>query len=284
MTPDRIDLETLMAYADGALAPEAAARVERHLAHDPAARAQVEQLRTSAALARAALDSDLAQPVPAALQRSVEQAIAAARAQRAAADCATPAAASARADTLSSPSPSAGAAPRPAARAPRRSWLAVLGLDLQPRHAMAASAATLAAGVIGYLMGTGAPDSAPSAPATLLVASADDWAALTRTLNATASGERLALPTGAQVEMVASFTTGSGGLCREFRWARETAYLAVACRDAQAWTIQVATLTAGGDGYAPAASPTAAIDAFITAVGGGAPLSPADEARALAAR
>lgn len=277
MTSDRIDLETLMAYADGALAPEAAARVERHLAHDPAARAQVEQLRRTAALARAALDADLEQPVPAALQRSVEQAIAAARAQRA------PAAASARADTLSSPNPSAGAAPRPAARAPRRGWLAALGLDLQPRYAMAASAATLAAGVIGYLVGAAVPGSAPSAPAALLVASADEWAALTRTLNATASGEQRALPAGAHVEMVASFTTGSGALCREFKWTREAAYLAVACRDTQQWTIRVATLTAGSDGYAPASSPTAAVDAFITAVGGGAPLSLADEARALAA-
>jgi anti-sigma factor RsiW len=278
MTPDRIDLETLMAYADGALSPEATARVERHLAHDPAARAQVEQLRRSAALARAALDADLEQPVPAALQRSVEQAIAAARAQRAAADRAAPAADTVPARSASPLSPS-----RPAAHAPRRGWLAALGLDFQPRYAMAASAATLAAGVIGYLVGTAAPGPAPSTPAALLVASVDEWAALTRTLNATASGERRALPAGAQVEMVASFTTGSGTLCREFKWTREAAYLAVACRDTQQWTIHVASLTAGGDGYAPAASPTAAVDAFITAVGGGEPLSRADEARALAA-
>jgi anti-sigma factor RsiW len=279
MTPDRIDLETLMAYADGELAPEAAARVERHLAHDPAARAQVEQLRRSAALARAALDADLEQPVPAALQRSVEQAIAAERAQHAAAHTA-----SSVADTTRAAGPPAPAPTRPAERTPRRSWLAALGLDLQPRYALAASAATLAAGVIGYLIGTAAPDIAPSGPAGLLVASADDWAALTRTLNATPSGERRTLPAGAQVEMVASFATGRGALCREFKWTREAAYLAVACRDTQQWTIHVAAVTAGGDGYAPAASPTAAVDAFISAVGGGAPMSRADEARALAAR
>jgi anti-sigma factor RsiW len=279
MTPDRIDLETLMAYADGELAPEAAARVERHLAHDPAARAQVEQLRRSAALARAALDTDLEQPVPAALQRAVEQTIAAARAQRAAANSAPPAADTTRAAGPSSPAPA-----RPAARAPRRSWLAALGLDVQPRYAMAASAATLAAGVIGYLIGSTAPDTAPSGPAGLRVASADDWTALTRTLNAATSGERRTLPAGAQVEMVASFVTGRGALCREFKWTRGATYLAVACRDTQQWTIHVAAVTAGGDGYAPAASPTAVVDAFITAVGGGAPLSRAEEARALAAR
>jgi hypothetical protein len=168
---------------------------------------------------------------------------------------------------------------------PRRRWLAALGFDLQPRFAFAAGVATLAAGVLGYFIGTTAPDGgAPQGG--VLIASADEFAALVRTLDRVPSGEKRALPTGAEVELMASFRTGSGALCREFRLARggDHAVLAIACRGAQPWTVDFASTVAVTGGYAPASSATAAMDAYIASTGGGAPLSREDEARALAAR
>jgi anti-sigma factor RsiW len=96
MTPERIDLETLMAYADGVLPPDEAERVAALLATDAAVRAQLEQLRHGATVARQAFDTDLQAPVPAALRRAVEQAVARARdahAAHAAHDAATTASA-----------------------------------------------------------------------------------------------------------------------------------------------------------------------------------------------
>ncbi len=299
MTTERIDYETLMAYVDGELPADEAERVRAHLEHDAGARAQVERLRAAAALARSALDADLARPVPPALRQGVEQAVE--RARQTGNDSARtpPAATSPSAAALSAASPSAAspsaaspsgaapAAPSPGVprAAPRRGWLAALGLDWQPRLAFAASAATIAAGVLGYLIGSTTP-TAPGVAAGALVVSADGFAELTRALNATPSGERRALPDGAEVEFVASFRSGDGALCREFRLTRgaDEAVLALACRDQRQWRVNFAVATAAGVGYVPAAAPTAALDAFVASIGGGAPLARDDEARALAGR
>ncbi len=68
-----IDDDLLMAYADGELPEEEAARIERLLARDAAARERVRLYRESAALARAAFASTLAEPVPAALEARVRR-------------------------------------------------------------------------------------------------------------------------------------------------------------------------------------------------------------------
>lgn len=68
-----IDDGLLMAYADGELPEEEAARIERLLARDAAARERVRLYRESAALARAAFASTLAEPVPAALEARVRR-------------------------------------------------------------------------------------------------------------------------------------------------------------------------------------------------------------------
>jgi hypothetical protein len=309
MTTERIDYETLMAYVDGELSADEAERVRAHLEHDAGARAQVERLRAAAALARSALDADLARPVPPALRQAVEQAVerarqagndsartppaaassSAAALSAAAPSAATPSAAapSAAAPSAAAPSGAAPAAPSPGVprAAPRRGWLAALGLDWQPRLAFAASAATIAAGVLGYLIGSTTP-TAPGVAAGVLVVSADGFLELTRALNATPSGERRALPDGAEVELVASFRSGDGALCREFRLTRgaDDAVLALACRDQRQWRVNFAVATAAGVGYVPAAAPTAALDAFVASIGGGAPLARDDETRALAGR
>lgn len=264
MTPERIDTETLMAYVDGELPADEAERVRAHLEVDAAARAQVDRLRAATALARSALDADLARPVPPALRRAVEQAVERARQE---------------AGNDSARTPPASIA------APRRGWLAALGLDWQPRLALAASAATIAAGVLGYLIGSAAP-TAPGVAAGALVVSADGFAELTRALNAAPSGERRALPDGAEVELLATLRTGDGTLCREFLLTRgaDDAVLALACRDQRQWRVNFAVATAAGVGYVPAAAPTAALDAFVASIGGGAALARDDEARALAGR
>lgn len=288
---------TLMAYADGALPPAAAARVAAYLARDEAARRQVEQWRASAALARQAFDAELAAPVPEALRRSLERAISQARAARRAADVGAGTTVDARSDAPPSTEPAVPTSREPSyqptdrptarptpARTSRRSLLRWLGFDLQPGFAVAAGAATLMAGIAGYFIGNAAPDAANGG---VLIASRAERAELMRALESVPSGERRTLARGGQLELVASFRAQGDALCREFTLARGDGgqFLAVACRGAQQWTVDFAAALPATDGtYAPASSSAAAADAFIASIGGSAPLSPADEARALSRR
>ena len=82
----KLDDETLMAYADGALGPEEAAAVRAALAADPEAAADVDRFRESARLVRAAFDDTLAEPVPPTLERRVRAAARAAETERHALD------------------------------------------------------------------------------------------------------------------------------------------------------------------------------------------------------
>jgi anti-sigma factor RsiW len=74
--------EDLMAYVDGALPPQAAARIERILAADPEARAIADLLRTGGAAAADAFAPVAAAPVPITLARAVRDAPAAGAATR----------------------------------------------------------------------------------------------------------------------------------------------------------------------------------------------------------
>ena len=78
----KLDDETLMAYADGALGPGEAAAVEAALAADPEAAATAARFRATGTLVRAAFDEALAEPVPPALARRVRAAARAAEAER----------------------------------------------------------------------------------------------------------------------------------------------------------------------------------------------------------
>jgi len=66
-----IDDETLVAYADGELAPSRAAAVEQALASDPALAARLEQHRRLVLRLRAAYDPVLTEPVPDRLARTM---------------------------------------------------------------------------------------------------------------------------------------------------------------------------------------------------------------------
>lgn len=271
------DLATLMAYADDALPADEAARVAQYLATDAQARAQVEQFRRTAALASQAFAADLERPLPPALRAAVDQAIARQRAQRRGTTDDAPAATSAG---------RAADAGNPVAR-----LLDWLGLSSGPRFGFAAAGVTLLAGLTGFVIGHSAPGPqvlVSSAPMGLLVASAAEQAEISRLLDTVPSGQRRALGAGAQgaqLEFVASFRDGGGTLCREFNLQRTNeAALAVACRHGERWAVTFASAAPPGGSYAPAASPSAALDAYVASIGGGAALSAADEARALASR
>jgi anti-sigma factor RsiW len=275
------DLDTLMAYADDALPADEAARVAQYLATDAQARAQVEQFRRTASLASQAFAADLERPVPPALRAAVDQAIARQRAQRRGAADDAPAAAAAP-----------GARPIRAVDAehPVARLLDWLGLSSGPRFGFAAAGVTLLAGLAGFVIGHSAPGPqvlVSSAPMGLLVASAAEQAEISR-LDTVPSGQRRALGAGAQgaeLELVASFRDGGGTLCREFNLQRTNeAALAVACRHGERWAVTFASAAPPGGSYAPAAAPSAALDAYVASIGGGAALSAADEARALASR
>lgn len=267
------DLETLMAYADGALPADEMARVEQYLATDTVARAQVEQLRLSGALAAQAFATDLAQPLPPALQASVEQAIARHRA--------------ARRDNAGQASHEPASARSAAAPGAMLRFLDWLGLTTGPRFGLAAAAVTVLAGAIGFVIGSNAPPQQgflSSAPIQLLTAAAEQDE-FVRALDTVPSGQRRALGTSAQMELVASFRDATGTLCREFSLQRaDRAALAVACRQDGQWAVSFASAAPPGGSYAPAGSPAAALDAYVAAIGGSAPLSAAEEARALLTR
>ena len=81
-----IDLETLMAYADGELDAEGVRHVEAHLAKDAGAAKTVRELRQGAALVRGAYQGPLREKVPEALKARIDAMLdAAAEAKRVAA-------------------------------------------------------------------------------------------------------------------------------------------------------------------------------------------------------
>lgn len=93
-----------------------------------------------------------------------------------------------------------------------------------------------------------------------------------------------ATETSTEFTVVATFRTAGGVLCREYEVKKgEAATLAVACHGAEGWDNRLAiALEPAGDGYVPASGTIEELDAFLDSVGAGAPLSPEDEAAALA--
>ena len=90
-----------------------------------------------------------------------------------------------------------------------------------------------------------------------------------------------------EVEIISSFLTDDGAFCREFEFDRAAggSIVSIACREDAAWTARFAMVTQGADdtGYAPA-SALATLDAFLSTIGAGQPLSAEEEAARLSAR
>lgn len=144
--------------------------------------------------------------------------------------------------------------------------------------ALAASLA-LAVGLgAGWMLGAGG-GSAPAMQATLL-----DDPAVRDALGGLPAGESLELAGGGEVRAIASYRDGTGALCREVehdRADRQTV-VAVVCHDAGQWGLRLVVAAAAEQtGYAPASS-LEVLDSYLALTGAGEPMSPEDEAAALA--
>jgi len=153
------------------------------------------------------------------------------------------------------------------AREPRRRW------HWPEWGAMAAS---VLAGVIGGQLLLGANDPLRSARDGSLVAGGPLAQALTEQLASTP-------PPGAKVQIGVSFVARSGSYCRSFVLEREAPLAGLACRDGDAWKLQLVAPAAkpeSGGGYRMAASalPPALLKAIDEQIQG-APLdAPAEQA------
>lgn len=246
--------EMLMAYADGELDAEAAARVEAAMATDDSLGARMARMAEARAAVRRAYQ--VAPPVPAALEARVREMIAAKVAADRQAQAAPPAASNV--------------------------------VDLASRRRVVPFWQLPAAAMLALAVGAGsawlaAPEGGGAAG--LQMAGLED-PGLRAALASLPSGETARLEGGGRFVAIASFRDSEDRLCREFEHdqADGRTLVAVACRDAADWDLRFAIAAAGVDpeGYAPASS-LEALDAYLTATGAGAPLSAADEAAALQA-
>ena len=99
------------------------------------------------------------------------------------------------------------------------------------------------------------------------------------------SGERTTLDDGSAFSVIASFTDGDDTLCREFEIDQTNGetLVSVACHEDETWTLRFAVAAGQGtDGFAPASS-LDALDGYLTAIEAGEPLSPDAERSALTA-
>ncbi|WEF24209.1 hypothetical protein [Paracoccus sp. S3-43] len=102
-------------------------------------------------------------------------------------------------------------------------------------------------------------------------------------LDSLPSGEAAVLEDGRDLTVIASYRTAEGMFCREYETARDARVtVSVACRDGGGWQRQFASVMTATDGYVPASGDLAALDDWLARTGAGDPLTPEDEAAALA--
>ena len=108
---------------------------------------------------------------------------------------------------------------------------------------------------------------------------------LSDALDAVPSGQRVTMDLG-EFSAIASFLNADGEICREFEYDRMEldTVVSVACRTETGWQPRLAVVASGSDdtGYAPASS-LETLDAYLMAIGAGAPMSAEEEAEALLA-
>ena len=147
---------------------------------------------------------------------------------------------------------------RPKAQPAVRSWL----------MPVAASLVAVVTGVIGFTLGRMGPSAT------------DAGAEIAAALDREASGRDVTLP-GAVLHVVATFRDERGELCREYELKQQaSSTLTVACRQDGAWATRLALTTPQAEGYVPASSQET-IDAYLTSIQAGAPLSAEEERKAL---
>lgn len=242
--------ETLMAYADGELAPPERAEVEQAMRGDPELAARVAQHQALRADVFAAFAPVLEEPVPArltatALPEKVAD-LAAARAGR-----------GARADRTGSTD--ARAVALDTSGTPRRAW------SWAQWGGMAAS---LAIGVLAgsVLLGGGSPQSGIASADGALVATGALAEALSTQLAANTAGD-------AKVKIGVSFAAKDGALCRSFSVGTAAG---LACRSGAQWKLPVVAEAeqeqgkAGAYRQAGSAMPAAVLAAIDERIAGAA--------------
>ncbi len=247
MTGNEIDDEMLMAYADGELDASDAARVETVLRDDPDMAERLVVFTGTREVMRAAADVKRAEPVPEDVVARAKAAIDASR------------------------SDGAGKV-LPFRRSDRPHVF---------RPAALAASLAIAGFLGGYLLSPKVPgDSGQEFRFAIL-----DTPGLSDALRRVPAGERMAIE-GGEIAVIASFRDADGAFCREFELDASNAstLVSVACWSGTDWDPRLAVVATADDEtqYAPASS-LETLDTYLTAIGAGAPLSPEDEASALAA-
>ena len=141
-------------------------------------------------------------------------------------------------------------------------------INRRPLMAIAAAAALAVVG-LGWWQSGGPEATGPGA-------------AQTAALDSLPSGQTLRLDDGRDLTMIASYRDGDGAFCREYETFGDDAQVVVACRDADGWAERFAIGIKQDPGYVPATGDIAELDQFLQRSGMGEPLSPQDEATALA--
>lgn len=237
--------ETLMAYADGELDTGTARAVEAAAAADPALARRIEIFAKTGGLLGELGRSRPLEPISADLEARVRAALGAELATETVVPFRRP-------------------APDPV------SW----------RPAAIAAGLALVVGLVGGFLAS--QQSGGQGAMGLSIASLGA-PAISQALEEVPSGERVAIE-GGEIATIASFRNADGEFCREFEFdgSESETVVSVACHKEGGWEARFAVVAAGSDetGYAPASS-LETLDAYLGAVGAGAPLSLEDEAAAL---
>ena len=250
MTSPNYSDEILMCFADGELDEETQIEIAAALDIDPALAERVALFMQTRELSAKAMQALLDEPVPAALRERVERMAAENQAEQA----------------QVVPIGSAGRSRRP--RLPL--WIAL---------PVAASIAAVAGGYVGWSL---APGNGPSSDGLALAGLGAPQ--IVDALTNVSSGEPATLAeTGQRFIGIASFIDASGALCREFELDSPAggSIVSVACRGEADWDVRLAIAApTTSSSYAPASS-TETLDAYLTAIGAGDPLSSEAERAAL---
>ncbi|RWK90131.1 MAG: anti-sigma factor [Mesorhizobium sp.] len=254
MTEETFSDEILMRFADGELDPDMVARIEQAMETDDRLVARIAVFIETRAQAQAALKPLLDEPVPEKLIAAVEQVIEARRAGEKAAT----------ASILPFGSR------RVAGPASRSRWMLPV-------------AASLAAAVVGGLAGYWAAGTNERTRGGLWVAGVIR-PALAQALETVESGKEIKLAgISDRFRAIATFRNDKQDLCREFEVDSQnrSTVVSVACRSGDEWRVSFAVVAPGdAGGYAPASS-TEALDAYLSAIEAGAPMSAEEEVQAL---
>ncbi len=261
MTKQQFDDETLMAFVDNELDRETREKIEAALATDDDLMARLAVFSETRALAKDALEPLLNEPVPDALQATVEAMVAA--------------------DKSEAPSDPDSA----------EAVVSFLEHKLRKKKRQSPSwALPLAASIAlfvgigsGYLIGSGGN---PSAPANTTLLSGLSHPTVLDQLNSLPSGAEIDLAGGQErVRAIASFQDSAGTFCREFEYdqVKTATAVAVACHQDNVWSVSFAVLTGPtDDSYAPASS-LETLNSYLEGIGAQAPMTSEKEQEALKA-